>query len=131
MHEGLISLMQMAKTSGAVGRLHDAGIPYISILTDPTGAGVAASFAMLGDVIIAEPEAMVYFTGPRVIENILRQPLPKGFQRAEFMLQHGLIDMIVPRSRLKDTIAEILGMLTRQKPQKAEVGTGNGNGNNH
>lgn len=126
MHEGLISLMQMAKTSGVVGRLHEAGIPYIPVLTDPTGAGVAASFASLGDVIIAEPEAMVYFAGPRVIETTIRQPLPKGFQRAEFMIKHGLIDMIVPRSELKSTLADVIGMLTRQKPQKPELAVGNG-----
>jgi acetyl-CoA carboxylase carboxyl transferase subunit beta len=118
MQEGLISLMQMAKTSGAVGRLHDAGVPYIPVLTDPTGAGVAASFGMLGDLIIAEPGAEIYFTGSRVIEKTIRQALPKGFQRSEFMLQHGLIDMIVTRRDMKNTLADTLSMLSRQRVTK-------------
>lgn len=117
MQEGLFSLMQMAKTSAVVGKLHAEGIPYISVLTDPTGAGVAASFAMLGDLIIAEPGAEVYFTGARVIEQTIRQALPKGFQRAEFMLEHGLIDMIVPRPQLKEKLADLLALLIQAPPR--------------
>lgn len=108
MQEGIFSLMQMAKVSAALGRLGDAGIPYISILTDPTTGGVAASFAMLGDVIIAEPNALIGFAGPRVIEQTIRQKLPEGFQRSEFLLEHGMLDMIVPRSEMRETIANIL-----------------------
>jgi len=115
MQEGLLSLMQMAKTSAVVGRLHQAEIPYMSVLTDPTGAGVAASFAMLGDLIISEPGAEIYFTGSRVIEQTIREVLPKGFQRAEFMVQHGFIDMIVQRRELRDTLADLLAMLTHHQ----------------
>jgi acetyl-CoA carboxylase carboxyl transferase subunit beta len=97
MQEGILSLMQMAKTSAAVARLGEAGLPFISVLTDPTFGGVAASFSMLGDVIIAEPRSLVGFAGPRVIEQTTKQQLPPGFQRAEFLLEHGMIDMIVPR----------------------------------
>jgi len=114
MQEGILSLMQMAKTSGLVAKLREAGIPYIPVLTDPTGAGVAASFASLGDVIVAEPDAMVYFAGPRVIEQTIRQVLPRGFQRAEFVQEHGFIDMIVPRSEIRETLARLLAMLTHQ-----------------
>ena len=99
MQEGILSLMQMAKTSAALGRLREAGVPYISVLLHPTTGGVAASFAMLGDVIIAEPKALIGFAGPRVIQNTIRQQLPPGFQRAEFLLEHGFFDEIVPRAR--------------------------------
>lgn len=108
MMEGVLSLMQMAKTSSALGRLHKAGLPYISILTHPTTGGVTASFAMLGDVIIAEPGALIGFAGPRVIEQTIRQELPEGFQRAEFLLEHGIIDMVVARPELKSTVSRLL-----------------------
>jgi len=112
MQEGTLSLMQMAKTSAALARLADARLPYISVLTDPTTGGVAASFAMLGDVIISEPGALVGFAGPRVIEQTINQKLPEGFQRAEFLLEHGMVDMIVERSRLKATLTQILRHLS-------------------
>jgi len=111
MQEGILSLMQMAKTSAALGRLRAAGIPYISVLLHPTTGGVAASFAMLGDIIIAEPGAMIGFAGPRVIEQTIRQKLPEGFQRAEFLLEHGMIDAIVPRSQLKSWLGQTLRLL--------------------
>jgi acetyl-CoA carboxylase carboxyl transferase subunit beta len=112
MQEGTLSLMQMAKTSAALARLSDDRVPYISVLTDPTTGGVAASFAMLGDVIISEPGALVGFAGPRVIEQTINQKLPEGFQRAEFLLEHGMVDMIVERSRLKATLTQILRYLS-------------------
>ncbi len=108
MQEGILSLMQMAKTSAAVARLRDARIPFISILTDPTFGGVSASFALLGDIIIAEPKALIGFAGPRVIEQTIKQQLPKEFQRSEFLLEHGLIDLIVDRKRMKDTLSTLL-----------------------
>ncbi|MCM8797868.1 MAG: acetyl-CoA carboxylase, carboxyltransferase subunit beta [Candidatus Omnitrophica bacterium] len=108
MQEGMLSLMQMAKTSAALSRFHRAGLCFISLLTNPTMAGVLASFASLGDVLIAEPKALIGFTGPRVIEQTIHQVLPPGFQRAEFLLEHGLIDMIVPRRELKKTLAKLL-----------------------
>jgi len=108
MYEGVISLMQMAKTSAAVGKLKKAGILYISILTDPTMGGVAASFAFQGDIIIAEPKALIGFAGPRVIEQTIRQKLPPGFQQSEFIFQHGMIDLIVERKELKPTLTKIL-----------------------
>ena len=111
MMEGAISLMQMAKISAGLARLEEARKPYISILTDPTTGGVTASYAMLGDLNIAEPRALIGFAGPRVIEQTIRQKLPDGFQRAEFLLEHGMLDDIVPRKDLKDYLARILGML--------------------
>ncbi|MBX2813570.1 MAG: acetyl-CoA carboxylase, carboxyltransferase subunit beta [Myxococcales bacterium] len=111
MQEGILSLMQMAKTSAAIARFRHVGQPYISVLTDPTTGGVAASFAMLGDVILAEPNALVGFAGPRVIEQTIRQKLPDGFQRSEFLLDHGVIDQIVPRAKLRTKIARILQLL--------------------
>ena len=111
MQEALLSLFQMAKTSAALTRLHDDGLPYISVLTDPTMGGVSASFAMLGDIIIAEPGALVGFAGPRVIEQTVRQKLPDGFQRAEFLLEHGAIDMIVNRLEMRDTLSSLLSSL--------------------
>jgi acetyl-CoA carboxylase carboxyl transferase subunit beta len=108
MQEGILSLMQMAKTSAALARLSDAGLLYISLLTNPTTGGVTASFAMLGDIIIAEPGALIGFAGPRVIEQTIRQRLPRGFQRSEFLLDHGMLDMIVPRAKLRDTIGQLL-----------------------
>ena len=111
MQEGIFSLMQMAKTSSALARLRKEGIPYISVLTDPTYGGVTASFAMLGDIIIAEPKSMIGFAGPRVIEQTIRQALPEGFQRAEYLLEHGMVDMIVDRKDLKETLSKALAML--------------------
>lgn len=111
MQEGLLSLMQMAKTTVAISRLKEAGVPYISVLTDPTTGGVAASFAMQGDVVLAEPKAMIGFAGPRVIEKTMGQKLPPGFQRAEYMLEHGLVDAIVPRERMRETLSRILSFL--------------------
>ncbi len=108
MQEGILSLMQMAKTSAAVARLGQAGLPFISVLTDPTFGGVTASFAMLGDIIVAEPKSLIGFAGPRVIEQTIKQQLPGGFQRAEFLLEHGMIDMIVPRKDLRATLAKVL-----------------------
>ncbi len=116
MQEGIFSLMQMAKTSAALARLRDeAGVPYISVLTDPTTGGVAASFAMLGDVILAEPNALIGFAGPRVIRETIRQELPPGFQTSEYLLEHGLVDQIVPRSQLRETLAKLLRVLTPQR----------------
>lgn len=114
MQEGLFSLMQMAKTSAALTQLSQAKLPFISVLTDPTMGGVSASFAMLGDVIIAEPNALIGFAGPRVIEQTVRETLPEGFQRAEFLLEHGAIDMIVDRRAMRDKLATLLGVLMRQ-----------------
>jgi acetyl-CoA carboxylase carboxyl transferase subunit beta len=114
MQEALLSLMQMAKTSAALGRLREEGIPFISVLTDPTMGGVSASVAMLGDVNIAEPRALIGFAGPRVIEQTVREKLPEGFQRSEFLLEHGTIDMIVDRRELRDRIARLLSILTRR-----------------
>jgi len=108
MQEGILSLMQMAKTAATIGRLAEARIPYISILADPTFGGVTASFAMLADVILAEPKALIGFAGPRVIQQTIKQQLPPEFQRAEFLLDHGMIDLIVPRKRLKETVSSLV-----------------------
>ncbi len=113
MQEGLFSLMQMAKTSAALTKLSEAGLPFISILTDPTMGGVSASFAFIGDVVIAEPGALIGFAGPRVIEQTVRQTLPEGFQRAEFLMEKGAIDMIIDRREMKDRLAKILALLQR------------------
>ena len=115
MQEALISLMQMAKVSAALARLSEMGIPYISVLTDPTMGGVSASLAMLGDIIIAEPNALIGFAGPRVIEQTVREKLPDGFQRSECLLKHGAIDMILHRNDMRDSIARLLAKLTKQK----------------
>jgi acetyl-CoA carboxylase carboxyl transferase subunit beta len=112
MQEGVLSLMQMAKIAGALARLRDARVPYLSVLTDPTTGGVTASFAMLGDLNIAEPGALIGFAGPRVIEQTIRQSLPEGFQRSEFLLEHGFLDMIVPRAEMKATLATCLRHFT-------------------
>jgi acetyl-CoA carboxylase carboxyl transferase subunit beta len=112
MQEGVLSLMQMAKISAALARLRTARLPYVSVLTDPTTGGVTASFAMLGDLNIAEPGALIGFAGPRVIEQTIRQSLPEGFQRSEFLLEHGFLDLVVQRSELKETIARCLRHLT-------------------
>ena len=113
MQEGLLSLMQMAKTSAALTKLSQAGLPFISVLTDPTMGGVSASFAMLGDIIIAEPNALIGFAGPRVIEQTVRETLPDGFQRAEFLLEHGAVDMIVDRRELRQKLFNLLSNLMR------------------
>src|SRR5438046_9925995 len=114
MQEGLLSLMQMAKTNAALTRLAKAGLPYVSVLTDPTMGGVSASFAFVGDVVIAEPRSLIGFAGPRVIEQTVRQTLPPGFQRAEFLLEKGAIDMIVDRRDMRDKIANLLTLLMRE-----------------
>ena len=113
MQEGLLSLMQMAKTSAALTQLSKAGLPYISVLTDPTMGGVSASFAMLGDLIVAEPQALIGFAGPRVIEQTVRETLPDGFQRAEFLLEHGAIDVIIDRREMRNKLASLLANLMR------------------
>jgi acetyl-CoA carboxylase carboxyl transferase subunit beta len=112
MQEGILSLMQMAKISAALSRLAEAGLPFISILTDPTTGGVTASYAMLGDLNIAEPRALIGFAGPRVIEQTIRQTLPEGFQRAEFLVEHGMVDLITPRSEMKPALARFLRMFS-------------------
>lgn len=114
MQEALVSLMQMAKTSAVLAKLSEQGIPYISVLTDPTMGGVSASLAMLGDINIAEPGALIGFAGPRVIEQTVGQTLPEGFQRSEFLLEHGAIDLIVDRREMRDRLSALLGMLTHQ-----------------
>jgi acetyl-CoA carboxylase carboxyl transferase subunit beta len=116
MQEGILSLMQMAKTAAALQRLAAERLPYLSVLTDPTTGGVTASFAMLGDVIIAEPRALIGFAGPRVVAETIRQPLPEGFQRSEFLLEHGQIDMVVERSDLRDTLRRLLAFFAEQPP---------------
>src|SRR5262245_38589353 len=120
MMEGALSLMQMAKISGALARLDRARLPYISVLTDPTTGGVTASFAMLGDINIAEPKALIGFAGPRVIEQTIRQTLPEGFQRSEFLLEHGMLDIVIDRREMKDVIARILRFgLPERTPREA------------
>ena len=122
MQEALISLMQMAKTSAALARMRERGIPFISVLTDPTMGGVSASLAMLGDINIAEPKALIGFAGPRVIEQTVREKLPEGFQRSEFLLEHGAIDMIVDRRGMRDHVANLLSLLTQRRPPDEEGG---------
>ena len=119
MQEGTLSLMQMAKISAALAALDEARLPFISVLTDPTTGGVTASFAMLGDVIVAEPKALIGFAGPRVIEQTVRQKLPEGFQRAEFLLEKGAIDMIVDRRQLRDRLHALLSLMLRQPAETA------------
>jgi acetyl-CoA carboxylase carboxyl transferase subunit beta len=114
MQEGILSLMQMAKTAAALDRLASERLPYVSVLTDPTTGGVTASFAMLGDVILAEPRALIGFAGPRVIAETIRQPLPEGFQRAEFLLEHGQVDLVVERRDLRDTLGRLLAFFADQ-----------------
>ena len=118
MQEGVLSLMQMAKTSAALGRLARAGQPYISVLCDPTTGGVTASYAMLGDLIVAEPKALIGFAGPRVIQDTIRQELPPGFQRAEFLLEHGFVDMIVNRKHLRATLIKLLDFFAPEKREE-------------
>ena len=119
MQEALMSLMQMAKTSAALARLAQARLPYISVLTDPTTGGVSASLAMLGDVNVAEPRALIGFAGPRVIQQTVRETLPEGFQRSEFLLEHGALDMIIDRRDMRDRIAALLRLLQKQPPLAA------------
>lgn len=114
MQESILSLMQMAKTAAALAKLRELGLPYISILTDPTTGGVTASFAMLGDINMAEPKALIGFAGPRVIEQTIRQKLPEGFQRAEYLLEHGMVDLIVERKDMRQKLSQILVMLYRR-----------------
>ena len=121
MQESLFSLMQMAKTSAALGRLREAGLPYISVLTHPTTGGVSASFAMLGDLNIAEPEALIGFAGPRVIEQTVREKLPEGFQRSEFLVEHGAIDMICDRREMRARLSSILAMLMKQPRPESDA----------
>ncbi len=113
MQEGLFSLMQMAKTSAALTKLSQAGLPYISVLTDPTMGGVSASFAMLGDIIVAEPQALIGFAGPRVIEQTVRETLPEGFQRAEFLVDHGAVDIIIDRRQMRDKLSVLIANLMK------------------
>jgi acetyl-CoA carboxylase carboxyl transferase subunit beta len=108
MQESIMSLMQMAKTAAALGRLRENGLPYISVCTDPTTGGTTASYAMLGDINLAEPNALIGFAGQRVIEQTIREKLPPGFQRAEYVLEHGMLDAVVPRKELKETLVRIL-----------------------
>jgi len=115
MQEAVLSLMQLPRTTVAITELKEAGLPYIVVLTDPTTGGVTASYAMLGDIQIAEPGALIGFAGQRVIEQTIREKLPEGFQRAEYLLQHGMIDMVVPRQQLKDTLATVIGYLVPEK----------------
>jgi acetyl-CoA carboxylase carboxyl transferase subunit beta len=114
MQEALFSLMQMAKTSAALGRLRDRGVPYISVMTDPTMGGVSASLAMLGDINLAEPNALIGFAGPRVIQQTVRETLPEGFQRAEFLVEKGAVDLIIDRREMRDRLASLLAMMTRR-----------------
>ncbi len=119
MQEGALSLMQMAKISAALADLDDAGLPYIAILTDPTTGGVTASFAMLGDLNIAEPRALIGFAGPRVIEQTIRQTLPEGFQRSEFLVEHGMLDMVVERAKMRDVLIQCLAFMAPKKQANA------------
>jgi len=116
MQEGILSLMQMARTTLAVEMVKEKGLPYLVLLTDPTTGGVSASFAMLGDITLAEPGAVIGFAGARVIEETMREKLPEGFQRAEYLLEHGIIDMVVPRRELRDMLARLMGLLRRPEP---------------
>ena len=119
MQEGTLSLMQMPRATVALARLRRAGLPYIVLLTDPTTGGVTASYAMLGDVQISEPKALIGFAGQRVIENTIREKLPEGFQRAEYLLEHGMIDMVVPRSELRERLALLISYLAPKPEKKA------------
>jgi acetyl-CoA carboxylase carboxyl transferase subunit beta len=119
MQEGLYSLLQMSKTAAVLRRLGDAGMPYISVMTDPTTGGVSASLAMLGDINIAEPKALIGFAGPRVIQQTVGETLPEGFQRSEFLLKHGALDLIVDRREMRETIGQLLSMLTGRPLQQA------------
>ena len=124
MQEGILSLMQMPRTTVALAELREAALPYIVVLTDPTTGGVTASYAMLGDVQLAEPGALIGFAGQRVIEQTIREKLPEGFQRAEYLLEHGMIDMVVPRQQLRERLSQLIGYLARglvDHPEEVEV----------
>ena len=121
MQEGILSLMQLPRTTVAVDRLKEAGLPYIVVLTNPTTGGVTASYAMLGDIHIAEPGALIGFAGPRVIEKTIREKLPEGFQRAEYLMEHGMVDMIVSRLDMKATVARLLGLMLKKPDTKVET----------
>ncbi len=121
MQEGILSLMQMAKTSASLALLKEKGLPYISVLTDPTTGGVSASFAMLGDIILAEPRAIIGFAGARVIEQTIKQKLPEGFQRSEYLLEHGMIDMVVERKEMKKVLGQLLALLPKEKKRENRV----------
>ncbi len=120
MQEGILSLMQMARTVSAVNSVKESGLPFVSIMTDPTTGGVSASFAMLGDIHIAEKGCLIGFAGPRVIEQTIREKLPEGFQKAEYLRQHGMVDIVVHRSEMKNTLATVLQILTNKRPSQAE-----------
>lgn len=126
MQEGILSLMQLAKTSAAIGRLRDARLPYISVLCDPTTGGVTASFAYLGDIVLAEPGALIGFAGPRVIEQTIRRKLPEGFQTAEFLLKHGMLDMVVPRTEMRPTLARLLRFFGAPRETEQKVAASEG-----
>jgi acetyl-CoA carboxylase carboxyl transferase subunit beta len=128
MQEGTLSLMQLAKTCAALGRLSDAGVPYISLMTDPTTGGVFASFAALGDVNIAEPKSLIGFAGARVAAGTIAEELPEGFQRAEFLFEHGFVDMVVPRAKLRETLLNLLRYLRPAAIPSADKAATNGNG---
>jgi acetyl-CoA carboxylase carboxyl transferase subunit beta len=119
MQEGILSLMQMPRTTVGIARLKEAALPYFVVLTDPTTGGVTASYAMLGDIQIAEPGALIGFAGQRVIEQTIREKLPEGFQRAEYLLEHGMLDMVVPRSEMKAVLARLLGLLMARRVARA------------
>jgi acetyl-CoA carboxylase carboxyl transferase subunit beta len=131
MQEGILSLMQMPRTTVGVDMLNEAGLPYVVVLTDPTTGGVSASYAMLGDVQIAEPGALIGFSGPRVIEQTIRERLPEGFQRAEYLLEHGMIDMIIHRHNLKETLSRVVRLLTKRPPGSRAHANGKANGLDH
>jgi acetyl-CoA carboxylase carboxyl transferase subunit beta len=120
MQEGILSLMQMARTTSAVNSVKESGLPFISIMTDPTTGGVSASFAMLGDIHIAEKGCLIGFAGPRVIEQTIREKLPEGFQRAEYLREHGMVDIVVHRSEMKNTLATVLQILSNKRVAPAE-----------
>jgi acetyl-CoA carboxylase carboxyl transferase beta subunit len=128
MQEGTLALMQLAKTSAIIGRLHEAGVPYVSVMTDPTTGGVFASFAALGDVNLAEPNALIGFAGARVAAGTIAESLPPGFQRAEFLFGHGFVDQVVPRQELRDRLVQLMGYLTPAPREAERVPSGNGTG---
>ena len=128
MQEGVLSLMQMPRTTVAVLRLREAGLPFVVVFTNPTTGGVTASYAMLGDVHIAEPGALIGFAGPRVIEQTIREKLPEGFQRAEYLQDHGMVDMVVHRHQLRDTVSRVVRLLTKSPPFLKNSTNGEGNG---
>jgi acetyl-CoA carboxylase carboxyl transferase subunit beta len=121
MQEGILSLMQMPRATIAVDMLHEAGLPYVVVLTDPTTGGVSASYAMLGDINVAEPGALIGFTGQRVIEQTIRERLPEGFQRAEYLRDHGMVDMVVHRHQMRETLSRILHLLMKQPSARAQA----------